>query len=143
LRKTHGGDQRPSCSLRDEARRIAASLLKLRNLQAGKAMHGGVTVKARLLLISALLMLVQIPAPQAQVTVDVVKITCQQLLMQALPWTSRDIVLWLSGYYHGKHDNTIIEPNAVKRDEDKLDQYCFQHGETTVMDAVKNMGLGK
>jgi acid stress chaperone HdeB len=102
-----------------------------------------VIVKARLLLTSALLMFVQIPASQAQVTVDVAKVTCEQLIMQELPWTSRDIVLWLSGYYHGKHDNTIIEPNAVKRDEDKLDQYCFQHGETTVMDAVKNMGLGK
>ena len=99
-------------------------------------------MKARLLLISALLIFVQIPAPQAQVTVDVVKITCEQLLM-AVPFTSRDIVLWLSGYYHGKHDNTIIEPDAFKRDENKVNTYCFQHGATTVIDAVKNMGLGK
>jgi acid stress chaperone HdeB len=101
------------------------------------------TVKLRLLLTSALLLFVQIPAPRAQVTVDVVKITCEQLLTQALPFTSRDIVLWLSGYYHGKHDNTIIEPDAIKRDEDKLNNYCFGHGETTVMDALKNMGLSK
>jgi acid stress chaperone HdeB len=100
-------------------------------------------VKARLLLSSILLMFVQIPAPRAQVTVDVVKITCEQLLMAALPFTSRDVVLWISGYYHGKHDNTIIEPDAIKRDADKLNNYCFQHGETTVMDALKNMGLGK
>jgi hypothetical protein len=52
-------------------------------------------------------------------------------------------VLWLSGYYHGKHDNTIIEPGAIERDGNKLSQYCFQHGEMTVMDALKNMGLGK
>jgi acid stress chaperone HdeB len=102
-----------------------------------------VIVKARLLLTSALLMFVQIPAPQAQVTVDVVKITCEQLLTAALPLTSRDVILWLSGYYHGKHDNTIIEPGAIERDGDKLNQYCFEHGETTVMDAVKNIGLGK
>ena len=67
-------------------------------------------------------MFVQIPAPQAQVTVDVVKITCEQLLKAALPLTSRDIILWLSGYYHGKHDNTIIEPNTLKNNEDKLNQ---------------------
>jgi hypothetical protein len=101
------------------------------------------TVKVRLLLTSALFLFVQIPTMQAQVTVDVVKITCEQLMMQALPWTSRDIVLWLSGYYHGKHDNTIIEPNAIKRDETKLNTYCFEHSETTVMDALKNMGLSK
>ena len=100
-------------------------------------------MKVRLLLTSALFLFVSIPTMQAQVTVDVVKITCEQLLTQALPWTSRDIVLWLSGYYHGKHDNTIIEPDAIKRDADKLNTYCFQHGATTVMDALKNMGLSK
>jgi acid stress chaperone HdeB len=101
------------------------------------------TVKARLLLTSALFLFVQIPAPQAQVTVDVVKITCEQLEMQALPFSSRDIVLWLSGYYHGKHDSTVIEPGAIKRDANNLNTYCFEHGETTVMDALKNMGLSK
>ena len=100
-------------------------------------------MKVRLLLTGALFLFVQIPTMQAQVTVDVVRITCEQLEMQALPWTSRDIVLWLSGYYHGKHDNTIIEPDAIKRDENKLNTYCFEHGETTVMDALKNMGLSK
>jgi len=69
-------------------------------------------VKARLVLTSALLIFLQIPAPQAQVTVDVAKITCEQLLMAALPFASRDVVLWISGYYHGKHDNTIIKPNT-------------------------------
>ena len=100
-------------------------------------------MKVRLLLTSALLMFVQIPALQAQVTVDVVKITCEQLSMEELPVTSRDVILWLSGYYHREHNNTIVEPGALKRDEEKLNQYCYGHGETTVMDAVKNMGLGK
>ena len=102
-----------------------------------------VIVKARLLLTSALLMFVQIPAPQAQVTVDVVKITCDELFKEELQWTSKDIILWLSGYYHGEHHNTIIEPSALKRDEENLNQYCYAHGDTPVMDAVKNMGLGK
>ena len=100
-------------------------------------------VKARLLLTSALLMFVQIPAPQAQVTVDFAKITCDQLFKEEVLWTARDIILWLSGYYHGEGHNTIIEPSALKRDEEKLNQYCYGHGDTTVMDAVKNMGLGK
>ena len=100
-------------------------------------------VKARLVLTSALLIFLQIPAPQSQVTVDVAKITCDQLFKEELPWTSTYIILWLSGYYHREHNNTIIEPGALKRDEEKLNQYCYGHGDTTVMDAVKNMGLGK
>ena len=100
-------------------------------------------VKARLLLTGALLMFAQIPAPQAQVTVDVAKVTCDELFKEELQWTSGEIILWLSGYYHGEGHNTIIEPGALKRDEDKLNQYCYGHGDTTVMDAVKNMGLGE
>jgi HdeA/HdeB family protein len=105
--------------------------------------YGGVTVKFRPLLTSALLIFVQIPAPQAQVTVDVVKITCEQLAMEQLPFSSRDVIFWLSGYYHREHNNTVIEPGAIKRDASNLNRYCYQHGEMTVMDAVKNMGLGK
>jgi hypothetical protein len=101
------------------------------------------TVKLRLLLTSALLMFVQIPAPRAQVTVDVVKITCEQLSMEQLPFTSRDVIMWLSGYYHREHNTTVIEPGAIKRDYNNLDRYCYQHGEMTVIDAVKNMGLDK
>jgi hypothetical protein len=100
-------------------------------------------VNARLLLTCALLMFVQIPAPRAQVTVDFTKITCEQLMMENLPWTSRDVMLWLSGYYHGSQHNAIVDPDATKRNADKLNQYCYRHGEMTLMDAVKNIDLDK
>src|SRR5215470_2664425 len=97
-----------------------------------------VFVKARLLVTSALFLFAQVPTTQAQVTVDVAKITCQQIVMGQLPWTQRDVVLWLSGYYNGKRSSTLAEPEAIKKDEDKVSQYCYQHRDTTVMDAVKN-----
>jgi HdeA/HdeB family len=101
-----------------------------------------VIVKARLLL-GMFLIFLQIPAPQAQVTVDVVKITCEQLSMEELPFSSRDVIFWLSGYYHREHNNTVIEPGAIKRDANSLNRYCYEHREMTVMDAIKNLGLGK
>ena len=52
---------------------------------------------------------------------------------------SQNVVMWLSGYYNGKRNNTIIEPNAIKADEDKVYQYCYAHTDMTVMDAVKNL----
>ena len=97
------------------------------------------TVKARLLLTSALFLFVQMPTTQAQVTVDVAKITCEQVLMEKLAWTEREVVLWLSGYYNGKRNTTIVEPEAVQKNEEKVNHYCYEHRDTTVMDAVKNV----
>ena len=98
-----------------------------------------VIVKTRLLLTSALLMFAQIPAAQAQVTVDVVKITCQQLLTAALPLTSRDVILWLSGYYHREHNNTIIELDTLNNNEDRLPQ---EHGIGEMKSVVCNQASG-
>ena len=96
-----------------------------------------VTVKLRLLVTSALFLFAQIQTMQAQETLDVSKITCEEFLMEKLASPSRDVVLWLSGYYNGKRNNTIIEPDAVKQNEEKVNRYCYQHRETTVMDAAK------
>jgi len=79
------------------------------------------------------------PAMQAQETLDLAKITCQQFMGEQLATPSRDIVLLLAGYYNGKRNNTIIEPQTIKKEDEKVNSYCYQHGDTTVMDAVKNV----
>jgi hypothetical protein len=76
---------------------------------------------------------------QAQETLDLAKITCQQFMGEQLATPSRDIVLLLAGYYNGKRNNTIIEPQTIKKEDEKVNSYCYQHGDTTVMDAVKNV----
>ena len=96
-------------------------------------------MKLRLLLTSALFLFAQIPTTQAQETLDVAKITCEQFMKEKLAYTSRYFVVWLSGYYNGKRNNTIIEPQTIKKEEEKVNPYCYQHRETTVMDAVKNV----
>ena len=103
-----------------------------------------VTVRLRLLLTSALFLFAQTATMHAQETVDVGKITCAQILREQLPSPTHDIMLWLSGYYNGKRNNTVIEPQTIKKHEEEVDSYCDKHGQTTVMDAVKNvLGFGK
>jgi hypothetical protein len=97
------------------------------------------TVKLRLLLTSALFLFAQVPTMQAQETLDLAKITCEQFMGEQLATPSRDIVLLLAGYYNGKRNNTIIEPQTIKKEDEKVQSFCFQHRETTVMDAVKNV----
>jgi hypothetical protein len=111
--------------------------LRYNDLQVCQPME--VTVKLRLLLTSALFLFAQMTTMQAQETLDLAKITCEQFMMEKLEYTSRDIVLWLSGYYNGKRNNTIIEPQTIKTNEEKVNSYCYKHGDTTVMDAVKNV----
>ena len=101
-------------------------------------------MKLRLLFTSALLLFVQIATMHAQETVDVAKITCHQIMMEQLERPSRDYVLWFSGYYNGKRNNTIVDLQTIKKNEEKVDSYCALNPETTVLDALKNvLGLDK
>jgi hypothetical protein len=93
------------------------------------------TVKFRLLLTSALLIFVQVPS-HAQQTLDVSKITCKQYFFDEIAF-SQYVVVWLSGYYNGKRNNTIIDPEATKKYEERVNQYCQGHRDTTVMEAAK------
>src|SRR5215469_1497178 len=103
-----------------------------------------VTVKSRLLFTSALFLFVQIATMQAQEAVDVAKITCQQILKEDLASPTHDIVLWLSGYYNGKRNSTIINLRTINNDEEKVRLYCYKNLDTTVLDAIKNvLGLDK
>jgi hypothetical protein len=101
------------------------------------------TMKVQLLLISALVMLAQIPRSQAQVTVDVAKITCAQFLVDEIA-PSEYVAMWLSGYYNGKRNNTIIEPDTMIKNAKKVSEYCYRNREATVTDAVKTaLGFDK
>src|ERR1700734_563810 len=89
------------------------------------------------LLMAATLLAVPLPATsQAQVSVDVAKITCRQFLLDAVAPT-KTVAIWLSGYYHGKHGGTVVDMAALQRETDKLEDYCRLNLDMTVMDAVE------
>jgi HdeA/HdeB family len=102
-----------------------------------------VIVKARLLLTSVLFLFAQSPTTQAQETLDLAKITCDQFEMRKLNTPARDIVLILTGYYHGMRKDTIIDPQITEKHLEQLNSYCNAHG-GNLMDAIKSvLGLDK
>jgi acid stress chaperone HdeB len=111
----------------------------LARLSAKSAKPVEVTVKLRLLLTSALFLFAQTPMMQAQETLDVAKITCEQILKEELASPTHDIVLWLSGYYNGKRNSTIINLRTINNDEEKVRLFCYKNPDTTVLDAIKNV----
>lgn len=62
------------------------------------------------------------PAAQAQVTIDVSKITCDQFFtMRGDPDA---VAVWLGGYYHGKRGDTVVEVQEFKDNVKKLRAAC-------------------
>jgi acid stress chaperone HdeB len=79
-----------------------------------------------------------ISAAQAQVTIDVSKITCKQFRSYEVT-DPNNIALWLSGYYNGKRNNTVIKVDTFKDNLEKVKDYCITHPSVTVMQAVETL----
>lgn len=78
-----------------------------------------------------------------QVTVDVSKITCEQMTLFKVT-DPQNIAVWLSGYYHGKRNDTIVETQQLNANMNKIKDYCRQNPATMVMQAVETVfGLPK
>jgi len=83
-------------------------------------------------------MLFAVAVAQAQTTIDVSKISCDQLA--AAKVASPDyIAIWLSGYYNGKRNNTIVDVEKLQDNARKIRSYCLYNGKGTVMEAVEKI----
>ena len=79
-------------------------------------------------------------AADAQVTIEVSKITCEQYLGFSVA-DPRDINIWLSGYYHGKQGSTVFEPQRLKEIAEKVKSECFikENAKLPVMEVIKKI----
>ena len=75
-------------------------------------------------------------AAQAQVTIDIRRITCNQFLAGQLT-DSRSLAIWLNGYVNGTRGKTLIDPLSVG--ENNLIDYCVSHTNALVLDATRNV----
>jgi acid stress chaperone HdeB len=82
------------------------------------------------------LALVGLQAVQAQVTVDITKITCNEFVAGQLT-DSRSLAIWLNGYVNGARGKTFIDPLSVG--ENGLIDYCVNHTNALVLDAARNV----
>jgi len=62
---------------------------------------------------------------EAQVTLDVGKITCGQFVSYKVT-NPKYISVWLSGFYHGKRNSTVIELQNVKDNAKNVRSFCLQ-----------------
>jgi len=85
--------------------------------------------------------LLAVSVAQAQTTIDLAKITCEQFVLMRV--ASPDyIAVWLSGYYNGKRDNTTIDVQKLKDNAQKVKSYCL-YNKGTLMEAVEKVLPGQ
>jgi acid stress chaperone HdeB len=92
--------------------------------------------KARLALGALILALFSIARAEAQVTIDVAKITCEQFILYQVV-SSDYIAVWLDGYYNAKRNNTLVDTQAFKANVEKVKNFCRQNFPMPVMQAVE------
>jgi acid stress chaperone HdeB len=74
----------------------------------------------------------------AQVTLDVSKITCEQFWLRKVADPDK-VALWISGYVNGKRGNTVIDTQQLGRNVRRLTEYCRENYQMTVMQAVETL----
>ena len=101
---------------------------------------------------------------QAQVSIDVSKITCDEYVHDKIPTSdfisfsalgplsfearamlSRWLIAnWLSGYHHAKRNNWIIDVESFENNVSKLNNYCYdeKNFKVPILEAVERV-LGK
>jgi acid stress chaperone HdeB len=81
---------------------------------------------------------------QAQVIVDVSKITCDQYVHAKIT-TPNYLAAWLSGYYNAKRNNSIIDLQTLEENVSKLQNYCYdeKNFKVPVMKAVEQVLGGR
>jgi len=75
---------------------------------------------------------------QAQVTLDVSKITCEQYYLAKVVHPNT-VAIWLSGFYNGKRSNTVLDVERVKANAYKLRSYCRDNLQAPLLQAVEKV----
>ena len=80
---------------------------------------------------------------QAQLTIDVTKVNCDQFVHHKIS-EPRLIAAWLSGYYNAKRNNRVIDLQALEENTSKVTYFCSdeKNFKVPVMKAVAQV-LGK
>jgi acid stress chaperone HdeB len=91
-------------------------------------------VKGILFVSSVIVLLGASSMAPAQVMIDVTKITCDEFVKYEIA-DPKLIAIWISGYYHGTHNNQIIDRHKMLQGIDKLKEYCFKNPNALVMKA--------
>jgi len=104
----------------------------------GKTPRENVMMKLVVIASGSILAFAAVPAAQAQVMLDVSKVTCEQYYGYKIT-NPQNIAIWVSGYYHGKRGDVTLDTQGLVENARKLRDYCRRNPQTLVMQAVETL----
>jgi hypothetical protein len=101
-------------------------------------------MRVNLVLLGLAVTLLSPSLAHGQVTIDVSKITCDQLAYGKVG-QPKTTAIWLNGYYHGKIGSTTIDTQQSEVIYDELMHYCrMEHNSNVlVMQALESLVKSK
>lgn len=79
-----------------------------------------------LIVLTGLVLVLPLPSSaDAQVRIDASKITCDQFVHGKVG-VPRTVAAWLSGFYNGKRDSSVLDIREFEKDVIKLQDFCYQ-----------------
>ena len=94
-------------------------------------------MKSSFILLAMLISVSGISVGRAQETIDIAKITCDQFLTGQI-YDAQTFSIWLNGYYSGTRHNTVVDVSKFKSHALDIMDYCIEHKDMTLMEAVEN-----
>jgi hypothetical protein len=84
--------------------------------------------------------LLTVASARAQ-TIDMAQIKCSDL---SRVYIEQFVVIdaWLSGYYHGKSNRTVVDRKQAAENTRKVVEFCKANPNVTVMQAVERLTAG-
>jgi acid stress chaperone HdeB len=126
-------------------RYLAGGLAMPPAMNAGLRERENKVMRVWLVILVSAFAILAAPNAQAQISVDLAKVTCKQYLFDNLISANAPMVaVWLSGYFNGKRNNTVIDIGTFKKNKDVVEDYCRMNQDVTLIDAAtKALGLDK
>ena len=91
---------------------------------------------------TAVIVLFTASGAQAQMTVDLAKVSCKQFVTYEIT-DARSLSLWLSGYFNAQQNNTTVDVSKFRSRSNALKEYCLTHQDTPLMEAAKTVVYAK
>ena len=101
-------------------------------------MHGYKYSFSTKVLLFAFIALLFFVDAEAQVVVDVSKITCDQFVTYKIE-NPEYIAIWLDGYYHGTRGDMKVDIQTLSADAKKVEIYCLSKPEVPLVQAVNTV----